>query len=100
MSGAARPQDELLLLSRDLRFGGRDLRLDDPETAGELFVEQMALPGFMAPPQHRKRRQSRPIGPQPSPPPADDPLLTTYLTRLAAQGCARKGWKAYRYQIK
>src|SRR4051794_25577712 len=93
-------QPDLLLLSRDLRFAGRDLRLDDPETTGEWVVEQLALPGLTAPPQHRKRRRSRPVGPKPSTPPADDPLLTAYLTRLAAQGVARKGWKAYRYQIK
>ena len=86
--------------SRQNALLSRDLRLDDPEAAGELAVEQLALPGFAAPQRRGKRRQSRPVGPKPSTPPADDPLLTAYLTRLAAQGCARKGWKAYRYQIK
>jgi hypothetical protein len=90
----------LLLLSHDLRFDGRDLRLDVSETAIESVVEQIALPGFTAPLQRQRRQQSRLAGQKPSTTPADDPLLTAYLTRLAAQGCARKGWKAYRYQIK
>src|SRR4051812_13213256 len=82
-------RQELLLLSRDLRFGGRDLRLEDPETAGAVVVEQMALPGFTVPPQRQKRRRSRPADPKPGTPPADDALLSAFLTRLAAHGCAR-----------
>jgi integrase len=89
----------LLLLSRDLRFAGRDLRLDGPDLVGEPADEQLALPGFTAPSPRRARRRPRPGEGKRAAPPADDPLLTTYLRRLAAQGVARKGWKAYRYQV-
>src|SRR4051812_18906669 len=98
MSGTSPHQD--VLLSRDLRFAGRDLRLDGPKPADWPAVEQLALPGIAAPPPRRTRRRTRPDARQQSMPPADDLLLSAYLRRLRAQGVARKGWKAYRYQIR
>jgi integrase len=65
------------------------------------LAEQLNLPGLDVPtrvPVHRRRR--------PAParlvvvPSADDPLLTTFLRRLAAQGRAPKGQAAYRYHLR
>jgi hypothetical protein len=87
-------------LSRDLRLDGYDLRLDSPEPADEPASQQLLLPGFAPPvarPQHRRARPTRPARPTPT---VDDPLLVTFLRRLADQGRARKGQQAYQYQMR
>ena len=90
----------LLLLSRDLRLAARDLRLDHSQPADEPVVEQLAFLGFEPPAARTPRRRSRPSSEPRSAPPADDPLLTAFLRRLVAQGRARKGRNAYRYQMR
>src|SRR6266496_172319 len=99
MSSTSRRQHSLLL-TRDLRFAGRDLRLDGPESAAELDVEQLTLPGLSAPARRNPRRQSRPKLERQPPPRVDDPLLTVFRRRLVAQGRARKGQTAYQYQMR
>jgi integrase len=88
------------LLSRDLRFAGRDLRIDAPERSDEPVVEQLALPGINPPLVRKPRRRSLPVPVRASAVPADDPLLAAFLNRLKAQGRARKGQKAYEYQMR
>src|SRR5690349_21239038 len=85
----------LLLLSRDLRFGGHDLRfgghdlrIDGPELAEEPTSQQLLLPGFAPPVTQPRRLRSRPAAARPPTQPIADPLLATFLRRLAAQGRA------------
>src|SRR5687767_9957712 len=90
----------LLLLSRDLRSADRDLRFDRLDEPTESTAEQLALPGVEPPVSRKLRRRSRSTSSRPTVPPADDPLLKAFLRRLTAQGRARKGRKAYEYQIR
>src|SRR5262249_27931763 len=92
-------QDSLLLLSRDLWLDGHDLRVDGPEPADKPASQQLLLPGFAPPITRPRRHRSRPMAGSPRTQLADDPLLPTYLRRLTAQGRARKGQKAYQYQM-
>ena len=94
------PTEHLLLLSRDLRSDGRDLQSDGQEPTDESAVEQLALPGIERPPVRKPRRRTRSADEHPGQVAADDPLLTAFVRRLAAQGRARKGCKAYEYQIR
>src|SRR4051794_21609725 len=94
------PHHQDVLLIRDLRFAGHDLRLDGPQPTDEPMAEQLALPGIAPTLARKPRGRPRPTSDRASTPPADDPLFSAYLKRLAARGVARKGWKAYRYQIK
>jgi len=89
----------LLLLSRDLRLAGRDLRLDSPDLDDEPVVEQLSLPGIDAPPARTPRRRPRTDSRPAKVPPADDPLLATFRRRMTAQvsiagssGPAVVGW--------
>ena len=69
-------------------------------TSDEPTAEQLVLPGVEVPPGRRRRhRTRRPVGPQTPTPPAD-PLLEAYARRLAAQGGARQGAKAYHYHLR
>src|SRR5262245_47385343 len=95
-----RPPQHQLLLGRDLRSACRDLRSDGVETVDEPVAEQLALPGIDPPLARKPRRRPRPAPVALSAAPADDPLLTTFLRRLAAQGRARKGQLAYGYQMR
>jgi integrase len=89
----------LLLLSRDLRSAGHDLR-SDGSGAATPTVEQLELPGIEPPPVRQPRRRTRPVRRHPRQPVADDPLLTAFVRRLAAQGRARQGEQAYARQIR
>src|SRR5436190_11644382 len=86
-----------LILTRDLPFDERDLPLDVSKPTEAVAAEQLSLPGVDAPPRTESRR---PGSPPRQAPPVADPLLATYLRRLAAQGGARKGWQAYRYHLR
>src|SRR5215212_4939812 len=62
-------------------------------------AEQLTLPGIDPPVERKSRRRSL-QRPQPSmATPPDDPLLSAFLRRLAAQGAAREGLAAYRRQM-
>jgi integrase len=93
-----------LLLTQDLRFTGRDLRLGAHGSAGEpadeSVAEQLVLPGVEPPPARIPRRRSRPVPNRPAMPPPEDALLTTFVRRLASFGRARKGQLAYAYQMR
>jgi integrase len=81
------------LLSRDLRF-------DCPDDLNEPMAEQLGLPGIEPPLVRKLRRRPRPAPARPHTGLVDDPLLAAFLRRLTAQGRARKGRKAYEYQIR
>src|SRR5438128_8909148 len=100
VSSTSRLQHSLLLLSRDLRSDGRDLRPDTTKPVDEPIAEQLTLPGIDAPVARKPRRRSCPASVRPDAPLADDPLLSVFLQRLAAHGRARKGQKAYEYQMR
>ena len=93
------PRHGPLLLSRDLRFAGRDLRFDHPDDPNESTAEQLGLPGIEPTPARSPCRRPHPASAHPTTPP-DDPLLSAFLRRLTAQGRARKGRKAYEYQMR
>lgn len=90
----------LLLLSRDLRSAGHDLRFDPQDAPEEVPAAQLALPGIEPPPVRKSRHRPRPASARPRTTPAGDPLLTAFLRRLTAQGRAPKGRKAYEYQLR
>ena len=87
------------LLTHDLRIDDRDLRLGGSTQQCEPALDQLALPGLDPPPVRKPRRPSRPK-PASAFPPAGDQLLDTFLRRLAVHGRAKKGRKAYAYQMR
>ena len=89
-----------LLLTPDLRSGGRDLQLGSPESTVEPIAQQLPIPGIEPPPVRTPRRRSHLVLGRPRVPSLDDPLLAAFTRRLAAQGRARKGQKAYQYQMR
>lgn len=90
----------LLLLSRDLPSGGRDLPLQAPSPEGDPLFEQLVLPGVEAPLKRARSQTSRQTGRIPTPALTVDPLMEAYERRLAAQGGARKGASAYHYHLR
>jgi hypothetical protein len=74
--------------------------LDGPGPKIEPGAQQLALPEMEPPAVRAPRRQSRPPATPPGASRPDDPLLTTFTRRLAAQGRVRKGQKAYQYQMR
>lgn len=93
------PDASLLLLSRDLRLGGPDLQAEGHELAVDAVEEQLTLPGMEPTPSARPRRGASQACNQPSSLVQDDPLLVAFLRRLEAQGGARTGVRAYRWQM-
>jgi integrase len=94
------PRHLLLLLIPDLRSGGRDLRLDDAGSCDGAIYEQLAFPDMELPPAQEPRRRPRAQPDRPVESRVDDALLAAFARRLAAQGRARKGQKAYQYQMR
>src|SRR3712207_5454795 len=78
----------------------RDLQRCSNEDVTATQPRQLPLPGLAGAQERPRRVRRRSIASASSPPPGPDPLVAAYLRRLAAQGVARKGLAAYRYQLR
>lgn len=92
-------QRVLLLLSRDLHSGGRDLHSANCESAEECET-QSALSGIDPPAKCPTRKPNRHLQVHDRLAVPEDEHMRTYLRRLAAHGAATKGISAYGCQLR
>lgn len=90
----------LLLLSRDLQPECRDLRFADRSPKSTAFPMQPPLPGFEAFVRHLEPTKNSIARRQGIAHFSADPFWATYMRRLVAHGAAKKGAKAYEYQLR
>ena len=97
-----------LLLTQDLHSSGCDLHPsvrdlhhepdDEPHRRGIGY--QLAFPGWEGSSARRSGGQPGRRHGVAACDPSEDPVVRDYLRRLAAQGAALSGWRAYRYQLR